>query len=240
MADETKLATVKGIDLSALMVSEEVKKQLQAEKNALVATANSIVVSNNDEYVAAGEFVKKCVQHDRKIHGMFDKLVDVANSLHKGLTGLRTALMVSPESKKGNGDASAVVRQKMSAYTRVLEQKRRDEEQRRREELQQKMEESRDKQAELLDKQGRTEEAVALLDQPVVAPVVVVTSELPKVQGISTRTTWKARVIDSALVPRQFLMVDEKKLNDFAADMKGSMQVAGVEFYEEPIVAVKA
>ena len=145
MADQA-IAKAEPLDLTALMVSEEVKKQLQAEKNALVAEANSMAVTTNDEYVAAGEFVKKCAIHDKKIHGMFDKLVQTANTLHKGLTGLRTSLMVSPEART-NHDASMIVRQKMSTYTREVERLRRVEEARRTQEAQKQAVESRLNQA---------------------------------------------------------------------------------------------
>ncbi|HET6329207.1 MAG TPA: hypothetical protein VFF76_00330 [Holophagaceae bacterium] len=63
---------------------------------------------------------------------------------------------------------------------------------------------------------------------------------LPKVSGLSSRKVWKARVINANLVPRDFLMVDEKKLADFAKAMGETAKVDGVEFYSEEILSSRS
>lgn len=75
--------------------------------------------------------------------------------------------------------------------------------------------------------------------QAVVAPVVEVAPIAPKVEGVSTRKTWKARVVDAGQVPREFMVVNETALNAYARATKGKMPVAGVEFYEEESLAVR-
>jgi hypothetical protein len=75
--------------------------------------------------------------------------------------------------------------------------------------------------------------------QAIVAPVVEVAQIAPKVEGVSTRKTWKARVIDAGQVPREFMTVNETALNAYARATKGKMPVAGVEFYEEESLAVR-
>ena len=65
------------------------------------------------------------------------------------------------------------------------------------------------------------------------APVVSVSAETPKIPGVAPRKVWRARVVDATKVPREFLMVDESKLNKFAVAMGGQAKVDGVEFYQE-------
>lgn len=67
------------------------------------------------------------------------------------------------------------------------------------------------------------------------APVLA--STVQKVDGISMKQNWKARVIDANKVPREYLVVDEQKLNQMAKATKGSLSIAGVEFYAEDVLA---
>jgi hypothetical protein len=94
--------------------------------------------------------------------------------------------------------------------------------------------------AEKAEEKGKEEKAEALREQAaeIVAPVVQVAPSTPKVAGTSVRKIWKARVIDVTLVPRQFLMVNEKALDAYAKATNGTQQVLGVQFYEEASLAV--
>jgi len=73
----------------------------------------------------------------------------------------------------------------------------------------------------------------------VAAPVIQVAQAAPKVDGASTRKTWKARVVDETNVPREFLMVNEKALDAYAKATKGKFAVGGVEFYEQESMAIR-
>lgn len=56
-------------------------------------------------------------------------------------------------------------------------------------------------------------------------------SIIPTNAGITPKTTWKAEVTDASLVPREFLVVDYKKLADMAVELKGAIEIEGVRFY---------
>lgn len=71
----------------------------------------------------------------------------------------------------------------------------------------------------------------------VVAPVVTVAAATPVISGQSIRKTWRARVVNAAMVPREWLVVNEKALDAFAKATKGAVAVAGVEMYEETSLA---
>lgn len=72
----------------------------------------------------------------------------------------------------------------------------------------------------------------------IAAPVVV--AKLPeKDSATSTRMVWKAQVVDVAQLPRQYMEPNLKMLDGFAKATKGAVQVPGVRFYEEPVLAIR-
>lgn len=58
----------------------------------------------------------------------------------------------------------------------------------------------------------------------------------PKVVGISTREIWKFRITDINLLPREFMLPDEKALGALARQNKGLVPIPGVEFYSEKVI----
>jgi hypothetical protein len=83
-------------------------------------------------------------------------------------------------------------------------------------------------------KEARLEAAAA-----VVAPVIELAPTVEKQAGESTRKIWKARIVDPKIIPREWLIPNEKGLNDFAKSNKGVMPVAGVEWYYETVMAMR-
>lgn len=81
-------------------------------------------------------------------------------------------------------------------------------------------------------------EAEAAIRESVMAPRAVVVSAAPKAKaaGTSYRTTWKARVVDASLIPREYLIPDEKMLAAMAKAAKGPSKIPGVEFYSEKTI----
>ncbi len=87
-----------------------------------------------------------------------------------------------------------------------------------------------EKRAKSLEKRS-PEMAADVREMALVSPVV------PETSGIQYRTRWTFRVTDETQVPREFLIVDERKLQAFATAMKASGVVGGVEFFEERSIA---
>ena len=57
--------------------------------------------------------------------------------------------------------------------------------------------------------------------------------------GVTTRNTWKYVVEDLSQVPREFLMLDEKKVTAVVKAMKGQTAIPGIRAFEEASIAVK-
>jgi hypothetical protein len=74
--------------------------------------------------------------------------------------------------------------------------------------------------------------------QAVEAHTVEVAPSLAYEQGESTRLVWKARVVNEALIPRKYLIVNDKLLQTIAREAKEQASIPGVEFYSEASLAI--
>jgi hypothetical protein len=93
--------------------------------------------------------------------------------------------------------------------------------------------------AAALEQLGQPTLAAAVLDEAVSAPlpVVALPDALKSVDGLKfvRRYQWRYANNDREralrLIPREYLVVDEKKLSALARAMKGSVTVPGIEFF---------
>jgi DNA-binding PadR family transcriptional regulator len=81
--------------------------------------------------------------------------------------------------------------------------------------------------------QEAKQEAAAIQAEPVYIPPVILPKETPKVQGMSFRTIWKYRIDNESLIPRQYLIPDEKKIGAVIRANQGKISIPGVTPYEE-------
>ena len=92
------------------------------------------------------------------------------------------------------------------------------------------------------EKSGDDWEKVVLVEKAqAIVPITVETQKkVVEEKGVVIRKTWKARVIDEALIPRQYLEVDMYALNQ-VAKIEGVRKagVPGVEFFEEASTSVR-
>jgi hypothetical protein len=84
---------------------------------------------------------------------------------------------------------------------------------------------------------GNEAQAESFVERARAVSAPVISREPPKVAGLKMPKVWRHRVLNAAIVPREYLMIDETKLQKIATALKESAVVAGVEFYEETIVA---
>lgn len=80
-------------------------------------------------------------------------------------------------------------------------------------------------------------EAEALLVEPVTVAPVPVEPPTPKVEGVSYREVWEFEIVNEALIPREYLVPDLKRIGGVIRAMKGSAQIPGVRAYSRRVVA---
>lgn len=73
--------------------------------------------------------------------------------------------------------------------------------------------------------------------QMTVAPIV--DSAPTKVSGISSRQNWKFEITDASLIPREYLMPDEKKISGVVKAMKDATNISGIRAYPESVVSAR-
>jgi uncharacterized membrane protein YqiK len=126
----------------------------------------------------------------------------------------------------------------MLSFQQAEERKRQEAEAKARE-LAQKEAEKLEKKAEKEAQKGNTAKAEELKAraQETAAITPVIASSVESVKGISTKKIWKFRLVDENLIPRMYLIPNEKMLGEVARATKGELKIPGVEFYPEETIA---
>lgn len=196
--------------------------------------ADALVIDSESTYRAASGFLLNVKDLTREIISFFEPLKRSASDAHKKLCAAEKE-KVSPLL-----DVERKVKTRMLEYEAAERRRKAEQEAKLREEARKIEEESRLREATRLEAEGRTREAERLIDAPIFTPPVTVAPPTPRVQGVKYVTTWKFRIIDESLIPRQFLAVDEKKIGAVVRAMRGEARVPGVEVYEDRTIAAGA
>lgn len=206
---------------------------LEQEVSPLVAWAKGLKVTTPDECAAAGDRLKAIKGAMTRVVAFFKPMKQKADETKKAILDAEKKLAEPLQ------EAEGLAKRAIIAFQNAEQEKARAEQRRLQAEAD---ERARREQEALLKKaqaakkpetQQRYQEAAAA----VTAPVVAVAPSVPKVSGITTKLVWRAKVIDAAKVPREYLMVDEKKLDGYAKAMKEGAKVEGVQFYTESILS---
>lgn len=78
------------------------------------------------------------------------------------------------------------------------------------------------------------EKALSLRRQAELITAPVIVSE--KIDGVQFAENWTYRVIDEAMIPREYLIIDTKKINAIVKATKGSLIIPGLEIYADDVV----
>jgi len=220
--------------MSVVTLEKPDTEQIAAESNSLVKTCAEYAIVDQSTYADAGAYLTRIKTVKKRVDDLFDPAVKKAHAAHKELVALKkqfTGPLDNVEHKIKFG---------MQTWAQEQERIRREKEAEIRRQQEKADEERRLAEAEALEKAGKPEEAEAVLDQPAMVAPVVLPNAQPKIEGVSMREVWRFRIVDESKIPREFLIVDEKKLGAFARNMKQTANVPGVEFYSEKSVAARA
>lgn len=217
----------------------------QIEQNAVVVSdeAGSLVIKTDEGLQTAGLMLTGIKRLRREIDGSYDPIIKKAHEAH------REAI---EQKKKVNAPlvkAEGIIKPKIALYTDEQERIQKQEEARVRkeqEEAEKKRKEDEDKriqEAADLEEAGKPEEADAILDEPepeTASAPIVLPPKPAKAEGVSVKKVWKFRIKDESQIPRNFLMVDEKKIGQLVRAMKDEAVVPGVEVYSESQVSARS
>ncbi|MBF0488461.1 MAG: hypothetical protein HQK98_09895 [Nitrospirae bacterium] len=196
--------------------------------------ANTLVVSDSESYGNAAQILKGIKALEDQIKADFAEPKKKAHDAHKAVLAQEKGHL------DGIADAVKVIKQKMMTW-KIADDKRIAAERLEAQRIaKEKAEEEKLKEAIALEALGEMDEAEAVLTAPIpFVPPATVMQETPKVSGIITRKTTKYRIIDAALIPREYLMPDEKKIGGVVRAMGMQTKIAGIEAYEETVMSVR-
>ncbi len=235
--------------------------QLTRDSSAIVAESKSFAIIKDDDHCQQAIAFGQRVKGMRDMVGqLYDAEIKQAHSLHKSLCAKRNALNDPLESaettiKRGVGNYEAAkraaieeARRKEEAAAREAAQLAEIERQKAIDDARKLAEDARLKQAEELEAQGRHDLAARVVAAPVmiqapppvqVAPPVATTPKYEAPTGTSLRRTWKFRIVDVSLIPREYLIANEMMLGMVARTHKENASVPGVEFYAEASASLR-
>lgn len=137
-------------------------------------------------------------------------------------------------------DAEAIYKTNISKWVQEQERIRLEAQRKADEEARKREEEARLALAIEAEQNGASKETTEeILNMPIqmVAPTVAPTFN--QAEGVSTRKYWKWRLVDESRIPRNFLMVDEKKINAIVRSMGPKAGIPGIEVYRDTGITVR-
>lgn len=211
----------------AIDLSDDVSSRMLT----MTEQADALVINSESTYRAASSFLLGVKALQKEVLDFFAPLKKSAQDAHKKLCA------AEKEKAEPLIDVERKVKVRMLEYETEQRRIKAEHERKLREEARKIEEEARLKEATRLEAEGRQKEAERLIEAPIFTPPVTVAPPTPRVQGVKYVTTWRFRIVDETLIPRQFLSVDEKKIGGVVRAMRGEAQIPGVEVYEDRTIA---
>jgi len=210
---------------TAIISPDEVAKLVPP----VVSQAQQMTVESVEDYEMAGSFLQLIARRRKQIEEVFDPIVSKAHGTWKEACNQRTKLIDPLE------EAKTFVNGKLRAFDAEQDRIRRQEEARLAEIAKKQRDDDAIKEAESLKAAGEHELAEMALQvaAEAPAPVVVLPSSTPKMSEMQSRVTWKFRIVNEALVPREFMSPDEKKIGAVVRSQKSMAKIPGIEIYSE-------
>ena len=224
--------------MSAELIPMPNVAQVEAKALDVLSRAQALAITDDDTYRAGAEFLKLVKATQAEIDATFDEPILAAHRAHKA------ALAAKAKHRAPTEQAETVLKGKLRDYEAEQERIRQAEQRRLAEEARQAEETRRLAEAAALEREAMATgdaallaEAEDIIAEPVMAPVVILPPATPKVAGISYREQWDYEVTNDALIPREFLVRDDKKIAGVVRAMKGATKIPGIRAFSRKVVA---
>lgn len=224
---------------AVLPIEQQALSPVEKQALSTAERACGIVVSTVIERVEAAEIGRVVAGLFKEAEEFFRPMKQAAAKAHKEICNKENSILQPLE------NAKQYLSRQIGAFDARVEQERRVEEARRQEEARKQAEADADRlsqeqaiaDAVELEAAGDTAGAEAVLNHPapvaVFVPAVIVRREVPKTEGVSVSQNWKFRITNEALIPREYMMPNEKLLGQLARATKDKTNIPGIEVYPE-------
>lgn len=225
---------------------EQEARQIGNEALTIVGQATGLQVINNETRTRAAELGRIIAGLDKQAKEKFDAIKEPLNRAKNEIMAWEHSVRDPLE------NAKKYLSREIGTYDQEQEKIRQAEERRLQEiarqeaeaEAKRKAEEQALQDAIELEAAGDHVTAQAVLNNPAPIPVyvppVIVSKIVPKAEGVSVATNWNFRITDEAVIPREYLMVDEKKIRQVVKALKNKCAIPGIEVYPDAGARFKA
>jgi exonuclease VII large subunit len=210
-------------------------QQLETESKNIVVQADKFEIVSQNTYEEATTFLKGIKSLIKKVEETFNPIVE------KTRVAWREAIAQKEKHLLPLEQAESLIKNRIGGYLAECEKKRRQEEERLRLEAEEKARKERERleaRAEKVEAKGNIEKAESLKEraEQVEAFVPTVAPTVEKVNGQFMRKIWDFEVIDFALIPREYLMIDGIKIRKIIQGYKGKISIPGIRIFEKNVV----
>lgn len=211
-------------------------EEIEQEVSPVVRAELDITVTDGINYGVAAEFLMELKAAQSKVVKFFGPMKQKAHAAWKEIVASESNVLNPLKAAEDS------IKNKLLYYD-AEEKRKAVEEQRRLQKIADaKAEAERQRQikaAENLKTDSLREERLEEAEE-VIAPIIHVQHDTPKIRGISSRTVWKARIVNKQAFIKAggsdqnllgFITIDETSLNRLAQATKGQLNYPGIEFY---------
>ncbi len=219
-----------------ITVSIDIEKEKKKTKDAvaLCEVATELVVTNQEQLDTATGFLKQIKAKYKDIDTQRKEITKPLDEAKKNIMNFFNPVLTALE------EAERKIKSAIAKFTEEQERKAREEQERLQRLAEQEAEKERKKLEAKIERakaSGKLEKAEELETQKeLVQPVVPVIAPNVEAKGVSFREKWYAVVVDEKLVPREYMIIDQSKLDKVAQATKGTITIPGVKFEMKKIV----
>jgi|GEM_PF-5691480 len=196
---------------------------LEQEALALVDEAQGLTITTMQDYEQADAYLSRNKAMQRAWSDFTQPSVDAANAAADAARSVRDKIL------KPLREWEATIKATMLGWNRAQE--------RHRQEAERQAQEDAQLQAALhAESAGNGQEAEAILNGQITTPPVILPPQ-PTTARAQVRENWTYRIVNAALIPREYLLVDEAKLRKVVKAMKGATRIPGIDAFDEGTIA---
>lgn len=195
--------------------------------------ANQLRIEDDEDYEAAGKFLKVFYELEKDCEAFWKPLVSTARAAWQAVLDKKKEQLEPITAAKG------IVSRKLGAYASEVERQRKADEAAERKRAAAEARAANEETARQMEESGSedaAEAADAVRSQAdnvahQASNQVHVPTYTPKAKGVAIRENWKFEVEDEALIPRQFMCADEKAIGAFVRAKKDKAEIEGVRIW---------
>lgn len=218
------------MSIELVEVQQQEIEEIKKDGAALVAKARALVISDEPTLLMADEVAAECDRREKVARVKLEKSRKLSYDAYQAV------LELIHEACDPYLEAKKLLNPKIYKYRKEEREKREAEAAAERARERKRVEDERLKQAQTLSDKGRPD----LADKVISAPITVAAPAPQPVlaaEGSTDKENWKGRVVNEALIPREFMTPDLVKLGRVTKAMKGATRIAGWEVFDEGTIA---